>query len=127
MKTGWSRRSFLKTTAAAVLLGTVEKSSAANSSLPRRRLDCRIPLRYASQLAASAMLPACMTRKGARSARVARVVSPEPLPEVASPPDLEAVLIALPEHVDDGHRQPTRCGADRSERCCRPPARRPPP
>jgi len=38
MKTGWSRRTFLKTTAAAVLLGTVEKSSAANSSLPRRRL-----------------------------------------------------------------------------------------
>jgi aryl-alcohol dehydrogenase-like predicted oxidoreductase len=37
MKTGWSRRSFLKTTAAAVLLGTVEKSTAANS-LPRRRL-----------------------------------------------------------------------------------------
>ena len=38
MKTGWSRRAFLKTTAAAVLLGKVEKSAAANSSLPRRRL-----------------------------------------------------------------------------------------
>lgn len=38
MKTGWSRRAFLKTTAAAVLLGTVEKSTAASSSLPRRRL-----------------------------------------------------------------------------------------
>ena len=38
MKTGWSRRSFLKTTAAAVLLGTVENSTAAANSLPRRRL-----------------------------------------------------------------------------------------
>jgi hypothetical protein len=38
MKTGWSRRSFLKTTAAAVLLGMVEKSSAATAALPRRRL-----------------------------------------------------------------------------------------
>jgi aryl-alcohol dehydrogenase-like predicted oxidoreductase len=37
MKTGWSRRSFLKTTAA-VLLGTVEKANAATASLPRRRL-----------------------------------------------------------------------------------------
>ena len=38
MKTGWSRRAFLKTTAAAVLLGTVEKAKAATNSLPRRRL-----------------------------------------------------------------------------------------
>jgi aryl-alcohol dehydrogenase-like predicted oxidoreductase len=37
MKTGWSRRSFLKTTAA-VLLGTVEKANAATAALPRRRL-----------------------------------------------------------------------------------------
>jgi aryl-alcohol dehydrogenase-like predicted oxidoreductase len=37
MKTVWSRRSFLKTTAA-VLLGTVEKANAATASLPRRRL-----------------------------------------------------------------------------------------
>ncbi len=37
MKTGWSRRSFLKTTAA-VLLGAVEKANAATASLPRRRL-----------------------------------------------------------------------------------------
>jgi len=38
MKKGWSRRSFLKTTAAAVLLGRVENSPAATASLPRRRL-----------------------------------------------------------------------------------------
>ena len=38
MKTGWSRRAFLKTTAAAVLLGAVEKAQAATNSLPRRRL-----------------------------------------------------------------------------------------
>ncbi len=39
MKTHWSRREFLKTTAAAVVLGTGEKASAAGvSSFPKRRL-----------------------------------------------------------------------------------------
>ena len=39
MKTGWSRREFLKTTAAAVVLGAGEKALAAGAgSLPKRRL-----------------------------------------------------------------------------------------
>ncbi len=39
MESQWSRRQFLKTTAAAVVLGTAEKATAAAaSSLPKRRL-----------------------------------------------------------------------------------------
>ena len=39
MKTRWSRREFLKTTAVAVVLGTGEKAlAAAGSSLPKRPL-----------------------------------------------------------------------------------------
>ena len=39
MKSGWSRRQFLKTTTAAVVLGAAEKTlAAASSSLPKRRL-----------------------------------------------------------------------------------------
>ena len=38
MESRWSRRQFLKTTAAAVVLGTAEKALAAASSLPKRRL-----------------------------------------------------------------------------------------
>jgi len=38
MESQWSRRQFLKTTAAAVVLGAADKALAAASSLPKRRL-----------------------------------------------------------------------------------------
>ena len=38
MKTHWSRREFLKTTTAAVVLGAAEKTFGAGASLPKRRL-----------------------------------------------------------------------------------------
>ena len=52
MKSGWSRRQFLKTTTAAVVLGTAERATAAaSSSLPKRRLGKTGEMSRASVLA----------------------------------------------------------------------------